>query len=176
MSENEKPKINFEEELAKLTDEDLAYYRANAQLILPDEQLNMAFKLDGDRFKVLVMSAHSYLKEGIEPDFSDDLVLDTLFSFWKIAIDSSYTNLIKKSIAGQNGGAPKGNQNARKRRVKPSDKGKTNKNNQKQAETNENNLKDKDIVNDNDNDNDNDEAFRLYQQECENYKKNGYSY
>lgn len=161
--------VNIEEELAKLTPEDMAFYRANAQLILPDEQLETAFRLDGDRFKVLVMSAHSYLKEGIEPDFADDLILETLFRFLKIAIDSSFTNLIKKSIAGQCGGAPKGNQNARKKRVKPSDKGKTIKNNQIQAETSKNNLKDKDI--DNNNSNDEEEGYRQFVEEYENSKE-----
>ena len=96
------------------------------------------------------------VKEG-EPDFGDDALLSMAYAFislQKKMDDEKYARICERNRQnGALGGAPKGNQNARKK----------DKNNPKQPNWSKNNPNDNDEVNDNEKDKNNDEDARLSQ-------------
>lgn len=89
-----------------------------------------------------------YAENGEEPDFSDDKAICVMFSMMKKQVDrdfGKYQELCdRRSEAGKKGGAPKGNQNARK----SSNSSKTSEDNDKDENKNKDDNKDEDKDND----------------------------
>lgn len=112
--------MSIEEQFERLTPEERAEYQREAGLYLPYEQLQAARDLDDKQFKKLILALDDYLRTGNEPDFNGDKYLELMFKFFKPAIDSSFTGYVTQRLKSKRGGAPKGNQNARKTRLKPS--------------------------------------------------------
>ena len=98
----------------------------------------------------LIKALLAYADKGEKPDFSDDKAICVMFSMMKKQVDrdfGKYQELCdRRSEAGKKGGAPKGNQNARK----SSNSSKTSKDNDKDKNENKNKDDNKDEDKDND--------------------------
>jgi hypothetical protein len=116
--------LSIQEKLARLTSEDYAYYRSEIWMQMYDEQSEIAEELldDAQLGKLYRISRH-YLKTGEEPNYSEieDKLLVSQIKSWISAIDLIFDYKVKQKEKSKKGGAPKGNQNARKNRVKVSD-------------------------------------------------------
>ena len=124
-STNKDAKTFVEEELAKLSPEEIDDYRENSQFIMFDKQLRDAMELlDDDQLGLLLRLSYNYLKTGKIPEIEDKLLKSQFYS-WQNAINMTFTRYIKRSIYGKRGGGQIGNQNARKKYIKPSDGTKT---------------------------------------------------
>ena len=112
-----KEEPSVEEEIANMPPEILAMYQKEAGLYLPYEQFQVARDLDDKQFKILICALDDYLRTGKIPDFNGDRYLILLFSWFKQYIDSSFNGFLKQRVKSKRGGAPTGNQNARKNPV-----------------------------------------------------------
>ena len=113
--------------------------------VLYADALEIWEKLTDEQAGKLILALLRLVNNGEEPSF-DDLQLDMMYSFVSHQIKrdlEKYERVCEmRRMVAKKGGAPKGNQNARK----------NNQNNQLQAKQPDN---DNDTVNDNDTDNDN---------------------
>lgn len=124
LTPTEERKRALEEKLANLTPEELAYYRSEIWMQMYDEQSATAEELlDDAQLGKLYRVIRHYLKTGEEPKTNEieDKLLVSQIKSWKSAIDLIFDYKVKQSLKSKGGGAPKGNQNARKKRIRVSD-------------------------------------------------------
>lgn len=116
--------LSIQERINNLTDEDKAYYRSQIWMQMYDEQSEIAEELlDDAQLGKLYRITRRYLKTGIYPDYEkieDKLLLSQVRS-WISALDLIFDYKLRQSVKSRGKGAPRGNQNARKKRIKVSD-------------------------------------------------------
>lgn len=113
-----------DEKIKRFTSEDWAYYRSQVYMQMYDEQSEIAEELlDDTQLGKLYRITRRYLKTGIYPDYGkiEDKLLLSQVKSWISAIDLIFDYKVRQSVKSRGKGAPKGNQNARKKRIKVSD-------------------------------------------------------